>query len=59
MGVCVFVCVSADGVDGAIIGEASESHVVVYKQMEQKFISANKKNSVNNKFHKTFQYLQQ
>jgi len=45
--------------DGAIIEEASESHVVVYKQMEQKFISANKKNSVNNKFHKTFQYLQQ
>jgi len=45
MGVCVFVCVSADGVDGAIIGEASESHVVVYKQMEQKFISANKNNN--------------
>jgi len=43
--------VSADGVDGPIIGEASKSHLVVYKQTEQKLI-AMKKNSNTSQFQK-------
>jgi len=43
--------VSADGVDGLIIGEASKSHLVVYKQTEQKLI-AMKKNSNTSQFQK-------
>jgi len=50
--------VSADGVDGSIIGEASKSHLVVYKQTEQKLI-AMKKNSNTSQFQKKTKHLQQ
>ena len=36
--------------NGAIIGEASKSRLVVYKQMEQEFIAMEKQNSISNKF---------
>jgi len=38
--------------NGATTEEANKSRLVVYKQMEQKFIATNKKNSIINKFHK-------
>ena len=44
--------VCADDVDRVLIGEASKSHVVVYKQMEQEFVATSKKNSIANKFPK-------
>ena len=46
--------------NAATTEEANKSRLVVYKQMEQKFIATNKKNSIINKFHKKMlQHFQQ
>jgi len=43
--------------NGAIIGEANKSRLVVYKPMEQEFIATNKKNSITAKFHRNVKTL--
>jgi len=48
--------VCADGVDGAIIEEASKSRLVIYKQMEKEFIAVNKKKRITNNSRKTLQH---
>jgi len=42
--------------DGAINGEASKCHHVMYKQTENEFIAAKKRNSNSNKFQKKNHY---